>query len=72
MSVMEKYAKNLEKMVESRTEELMLERQRADQLLDKMLPKLVEGYYQKGFEKTLSQLSHNHFVTRRSGRLWKS
>ena len=39
MSMMEKYAKNLEKMVESRTEELMTERQRADELLNRMLPR---------------------------------
>lgn len=39
MSMMEKYAKNLEKMVESRTEELMAERLRADELLNRMLPR---------------------------------
>ena len=38
MSVMEKYATNLEKMVQNRTTQLQEERSRADQLLARMLP----------------------------------
>lgn len=38
MSVMEKYATNLEKMVASRTNQLQEERRRADELLARMLP----------------------------------
>ena len=41
IKLMEKYAKNLEKMVEVRTMELVEERQRADALLIKMLPRFV-------------------------------
>ena len=39
--MMEKYAANLEIKVDERTAELRIEKQKADQLLYRMLPKLV-------------------------------
>ncbi len=38
MEMMERYAKNLEQMVELRTKELKEERRRADELLKRMIP----------------------------------
>lgn len=42
MKTMEKYSENLEKMVQSRTQQLREERRRADDLLARMLPRFVE------------------------------
>lgn len=39
MSMLEKYATNLEKIVDERTQQLVQERKRADQLLYQMLPR---------------------------------
>ncbi len=38
VGMLEKYATNLEKIVEERTEKALEERKRADKLLEKMLP----------------------------------
>lgn len=38
---LEKYATNLEELVDQRTHELLLEKQKSDKLLYRMLPKLV-------------------------------
>ena len=38
---LEKYANNLETIVAERTKELVAEKEKTDQLLHKMLPKLV-------------------------------
>ena len=42
---MEKYATNLEEVVEERTSQLQAEKKRTDDLLESMLPKLVLEYF---------------------------
>lgn len=41
VGMLEKYANNLEELVEERTQQLAAEKQKTDELLYKMLPKLV-------------------------------
>jgi hypothetical protein len=45
VSIMERYANNLESIIEERTTELVVEKQKTDQLLYQMLPKWVESFY---------------------------
>jgi len=40
---LEKYASNLEELVEHRTQELVLEKQKSDKLLYQMLPKYISS-----------------------------
>ena len=42
---LERYANNLEDIVDKRTEELMLEKKKTDQLLHRMLPTYVAAAY---------------------------
>lgn len=42
--MLEKYTKNLEELVEVRTEELLAEKKKTQQLLDRILPRLVHFY----------------------------
>ncbi|XP_064635782.1 guanylate cyclase 32E-like [Lineus longissimus] len=48
MDMMEKYQTNLEKLVEERTEELVVEKKRTEALLHRMLPKTVADSLKRG------------------------
>jgi atrial natriuretic peptide receptor A len=45
LSRMEQYAQNLEALVEERTSDYLEQKQRAEDLLYMMLPRLVPGFY---------------------------
>ncbi|CAG9584367.1 unnamed protein product [Danaus chrysippus] len=48
LAMMEKYASNLEGLVAARTEELLLEKKRTDDLLNRMLPRTVAEALKRG------------------------
>ncbi|XP_034830780.2 guanylate cyclase 32E [Maniola hyperantus] len=48
LAMMEKYASNLEGLVAARTEEVMLEKRRTDDLLNRMLPRTVAEALKRG------------------------